>query len=71
MLLGVIADDCTGASDIANTLAKGLEGEGGLRTAQFLGIPGGSAPAEVEAGVISLKSRSIPAAKAVRQSLAA
>jgi uncharacterized protein YgbK (DUF1537 family) len=71
MLLGVIADDFTGASDIANTLAKGLEGEGGLRTAQFLGIPRGPAPAEVEAGVVSLKSRSIPASEAVRQSLAA
>ena len=42
MLLGVIADDFTGASDIANTLAKGLPGEGGLRTAQFLGVPGPS-----------------------------
>jgi len=71
MLLGVIADDFTGASDIANTLAKGLDGEGGLRTAQFLGVPGGPAPAGVEAGVVSLKSRSIPAADAVRQSLAA
>ncbi|MBP0495484.1 3-oxo-tetronate kinase [Roseomonas indoligenes] len=71
MLLGVIADDFTGASDVANTLAKGLEGEGGLRTAQFLGIPDGPAPAGVEAGVVSLKSRSIPAAEAVRQSLAA
>src|SRR5882724_3555885 len=33
MLLGVIADDFTGASDIGNTLAKGLPGQGGLRTA--------------------------------------
>ena len=39
MLLGVIADDFTGASDIANTLAKGLPGAVGLRTAQFLGVP--------------------------------
>ena len=39
MLLGVVADDFTGASDIANTLARGLPGEGGLRTAQFLGVP--------------------------------
>ena len=39
MLLGVIADDFTGASDIANTLAKGWSGGGGLKTAQFLGIP--------------------------------
>lgn len=71
MLLGVIADDFTGASDIANTLAKGLPGEGGLRTAQFLGVPRQDAPQGIEAGVVSLKSRSIPAAEAVAQSLAA
>ncbi|MCU0885195.1 MAG: four-carbon acid sugar kinase family protein [Beijerinckiaceae bacterium] len=71
MLLGVIADDFTGASDIANTLAKGLAGEGGLRTIQFLGVPQGPALAACEAGVVSLKSRSIPKADAVSQSLAA
>ncbi len=71
MLLGVIADDFTGASDIANTLAKGIPGEGGLKTVQFLGVPQGPAPADCEAGVVSLKSRSIPAAEAVEQSLAA
>ena len=71
MLLGVIADDFTGASDIANTLAKGLPGQGGLRTAQFLGLPTGRASDDIEAGVVALKSRSIPAADAVRQSLAA
>lgn len=71
MLLGVIADDFTGAGDIANTLAKGLPGEGGLRTTQFLGIPTSPAPADVEAGVVALKSRSIPAGEAIPQSLAA
>jgi 3-dehydrotetronate 4-kinase len=71
MLLGVIADDFTGASDIANTLAKGWAGEGGLRTVQFLGLPKAPAPADCEAGVVALKSRSIPAADAVAQSLAA
>jgi uncharacterized protein YgbK (DUF1537 family) len=71
MLLGVIADDFTGASDIANTLAKGLPGQGGLRTAQFLGVPRIPALKSVEAGVISLKSRSVPAHEAVAQSLAA
>jgi len=71
MLLGVIADDFTGASDIANTISKGLPGQGGLRTAQFLGIPSADAPADIEAGVVSLKSRSIPAGQAVEQSLAA
>ncbi|WP_349963225.1 3-oxo-tetronate kinase [Rhizobium sp. ZPR3] len=71
MLLGVIADDFTGASDIANTIAKGIAPEGGLRTAQFLGVPADPAPAGIEAGVISLKTRSIAPAEAVRQSLLA
>lgn len=71
MLLGVIADDFTGASDIANTIAKGVGPEGGLKTSQFLGVPSTPAPAGVEAGVISLKSRSVPASEAVMQSLAA
>ena len=71
MLIGVIADDFTGASDIANTLAKGVAREGGLRTAQFPGIPTDAAPAEIEAGVVSLKSRSSPLEEAVRDSLAA
>lgn len=71
MLLGVIADDFTGASDIANTIAKGIPGEGGLRTAQYLGVPVSPAAPDVEAGVVALKSRSIPAGQAVEQSLAA
>lgn len=71
MLLGVIADDFTGASDIANTIAKGVAPEGGLRTVQYLGVPKTDAAPDVEAGVIALKSRSIPAAEAVAQSLAA
>ncbi len=64
MHLGVIADDFTGASDIANTLAKG-----GLSTIQFLGLPKHDAPASCEAGVVALKSRSIPADEAVALSL--
>ncbi len=66
MLLGCIADDFTGASDLANTLAKG-----GMATMQFVGVPEGSAPLSCEAGVVALKSRTIPVADAVRQSLAA
>jgi uncharacterized protein YgbK (DUF1537 family) len=66
MHLGVIADDFTGASDIANTLAKG-----GLSTIQFLGLPGNDAPSSCEAGVVALKSRSIPAPEAVALSLKA
>lgn len=64
MKIGVIADDFTGASDIALTLA-----EGGMRTAQFVGIP--DTAVDVDAGVIALKSRTIPAAEATAQSLAA
>lgn len=71
MLIGVIADDFTGASDIANTLTKGLPGEGGLLTAQYMGIPERAAEADIEAGVIALKSRSIAAKEAIAQSIAA
>ncbi|WP_376743280.1 3-oxo-tetronate kinase [Ensifer canadensis] len=71
MLLGVIADDFTGAGDIANTLAKGLADGGGLAVAQYMGIPDAPAHPSIEAGVISLKSRSAPVAEAVAQSLAA
>lgn len=71
MLLGVIADDFTGAGDIANTIARGLPDQGGLATAQYLGVPPGPADRGIEAGVVSLKSRSIPPAEAVRQSLSA
>jgi 3-dehydrotetronate 4-kinase len=66
MLLGCIADDFTGASDLANTLAKG-----GMAATQFVGIPAKPAPTSCEAGIISLKSRTIPAVDAVKQSLAA
>lgn len=71
MLIGVIADDFTGASDIAVTLASGLPGEGGLHTVQYPGVPDSAAERHVEAGVIALKSRSLPADEAVTQSLAA
>ncbi|MDO5529965.1 MAG: four-carbon acid sugar kinase family protein, partial [Paracoccus sp. (in: a-proteobacteria)] len=66
MLLGCIGDDFTGSSDLGVTLAKG-----GMRVTQYVGVPDAPAAPEVEAGVIALKSRTIPAAEAVRQSLAA
>ncbi len=67
LALGVIADDYTGASDLANALATN-----GLRVVQTIGVPpeGLSLP-DVDAVVVALKSRSIPAAEAVRQSLEA
>ena len=66
MLLGCIGDDFTGSSDLANTLAKG-----GMRTVQYSGIPAGSARSDVEAGVVALKTRSVPVSDAVAQSVAA
>ena len=66
MILGVVGDDFTGSSDIGLVLA-----EGGMRTVQYVGVPGSPADAGVEAGVVALRSRSIPAADAVRQSLEA
>lgn len=44
MLLGVIADDFTGGSDVAIALAAGAAGEGGLRVAQYFGLPRISKP---------------------------
>ena len=65
--LGCIADDYTGASDLANTLTRA-----GLRTVQTIGVPAGDlALPEVDAVVVSLKSRSIEAADAVSRSRAA
>lgn len=66
MRLGCIGDDFTGSSDLANTLAKQ-----GMHTAQYTGVPQTVAGPEVEAGVVALKTRSIPADEAVAQSLAA
>lgn len=65
MLIGAIADDFTGASDLANTLAKR-----GMRTTLFVGVPKGGLP-RCEAGIVALKSRSNPAHEAVAQSLEA
>lgn len=66
MLLGVIADDFTGATDIASFLV-----ENGLSTVQLNGVPDSDAAVDAQAVVISLKSRSCPAEQAVAQSLQA
>ncbi|MCH2164577.1 MAG: four-carbon acid sugar kinase family protein [Marinovum sp.] len=66
MKLGCIGDDFTGSSDLANTLAKA-----GMRTVQYTGIPSVPAAPDIEAGVVSLKSRSSPVGDAIAQSLAA
>jgi uncharacterized protein YgbK (DUF1537 family) len=64
-LLGCIADDFTGATDLANTLVKG-----GMTAVQVIGVPTGPLP-EADAVIIALKSRTAPVAEAVAESLAA
>jgi uncharacterized protein YgbK (DUF1537 family) len=66
MQLGCIADDFTGASDLANTLTRG-----GMRTVQTIGVPGDDLDVSADAVVVALKTRSIDPAEAVRQSTAA
>jgi uncharacterized protein YgbK (DUF1537 family) len=64
LALGCIADDYTGASDLANTLTRC-----GLRTVQTIGVPADDlALPDVDAVVVSLKSRSIEAGLAVKRS---
>jgi uncharacterized protein YgbK (DUF1537 family) len=65
VLLGCIADDFTGATDLANTLVKG-----GMTAVQVIGVPTGPLP-DADAVIIALKSRTAPVAEAVRDSLAA
>lgn len=66
MLLGVIADDFTGATDIASFLVQN-----GLPTVQLNGVPQDETQINAQAAVISLKSRSCPAEQAVELSLQA
>jgi len=67
VLLGAIADDFTGATDLCNTLVRR-----GMRTVQLIGVPApGTEVADAEAVVVALKSRTIPPAEAVEKSLTA
>jgi len=70
MILGCIADDFTGATDLANNLVRA-----GMRTVQTIGVPEDEAAAAglagVDAVVVALKSRTAPVDEAVAQSLAA
>ena len=60
-LLGAIADDMTGATDLANTLVKS-----GLRTVQLIGVPAaGQAVPGADAIVVALKSRTAPVVDAI------
>lgn len=66
MRLGVIADDFTGATDIAGFLVGN-----GLRTIQLNGVPADDLAVDADAVVISLKARSCPTGQAIAESLAA
>jgi len=65
LLLGCIADDFTGATDLAGMLVKG-----GMRTVQVIGVPDGPPP-DADAIVVALKIRTAPLADAVGQAVAA
>ena len=64
--LGCIADDLTGATDVALMLQSA-----GMRTIQAIGVPEDAAPQDADAVVVALKSRTIAPVEAVAQSLAA
>ena len=64
--LGCIADDFTGATDLANNLVRS-----GMRVVQTIGVPTTPLSADVDAVVVALKSRTVPKAEAIAQSLAA
>lgn len=67
IVLGAIADDFTGATDLANNLVRG-----GMRCLQVIGMPQQEIDlTDVDAVVVALKSRSCPVDEAVADSLAA
>ncbi|CAD5259447.1 MULTISPECIES: 3-oxo-tetronate kinase [Halomonadaceae] len=67
IVLGAIADDFTGATDLANNLVRG-----GMRCLQVIGVPQQEIDlADIDAVVVALKSRSCPVDEAVADSLAA
>jgi uncharacterized protein YgbK (DUF1537 family) len=63
VLLGCIADDFTGATDLANNLVRA-----GMRVVQTIGVPAGPLDVAADAVVVALKSRTVPAYEAVIQS---
>jgi uncharacterized protein YgbK (DUF1537 family) len=66
-LLGCIADDFTGGTDLANNLVKS-----GFRTVQTLGIlRDTNIPVDADALVVALKTRTCPRDEAVKESVAA
>ncbi len=66
MLLGCIADDLTGATDLALMLTRA-----GMRTVQVMAVPDATTDLDgYDAVVVALKSRTIPSTDAVTLSLA-
>jgi uncharacterized protein YgbK (DUF1537 family) len=65
-LLGCIADDFTGATDLVNNLVRA-----GMRTVQTIGVPTDHQAIDADAIVVALKSRTVPAEEAIAQSLQA
>jgi uncharacterized protein YgbK (DUF1537 family) len=66
IVLGCIADDFTGATDLANNLVRA-----GMRTVQTIGVPAHGMEGEADAVVVALKSRTVPRDEAVTASLGA
>ncbi|WP_420130774.1 3-oxo-tetronate kinase [Rhodoferax ferrireducens] len=66
MFLGCIADDFTGATDLANNLVRA-----GMRVVQAMGVPTQPLDTDADAVVVALKSRTLPVNEAIAQSLAA
>lgn len=64
LVLGCIADDFTGATDLANNLVRA-----GMRVVQAIGVPATPLDADVDAVVVALKSRTVAPAEAIAQSL--
>ncbi|MDP2257123.1 MAG: four-carbon acid sugar kinase family protein [Polaromonas sp.] len=64
LLLGCIADDFTGATDLANNLVRA-----GMRVVQAMGVPDQPQGTDADAVVVALKSRTLPVDDAIAQSL--
>ena len=66
LLLGCIADDFTGATDLANNLVRA-----GMRVVQTIGVPSQALTVAADAVVVALKSRTLEPQAAIDQSLSA
>lgn len=66
MLFGAIGDDFTGSSDLGLMLSSG-----GMNTVQYVGTPNNNTDLDVDAGIVALKTRSVPVAEAIAKSIEA